>query len=109
MEDAGVLPSLKEYLISNPSTPLATEIGTALGTFLADLHIWGKGNQNLSKILSSNQPAREMDAWRTSGRLVETAQDFEVPIADINLVQIAKDMGQAILDSQETFTMGDFW
>ena len=109
MEDAGSLPSLKEFLISNPSSSLATEIGSALGEFLADLHIWGKGNQQLSDGFSSNQPARQVAAWRTAGRLVETAKTFDIVVPDVNLDQVAKDMSQEILKSQETFTMGDFW
>jgi hypothetical protein len=116
--DYGNIPSLKKFCISNERSQtiddMVEEIGNTLGNFLADLHIWGykalqDGLQPISGDMTrfrDNNDGKRICAWRTGGRLSETATKFNV---DGNWDIISGDLQKSIMENNETFNMGDFW
>lgn len=127
MDDAGEgSVTLKSFMIENEVPDvLAKEIGMALGEFIAKMHAWGKAKADTNDdILGFFDPylwARTISGLVTYGRLISTLtgadnvkalSDPPIKISDGDLEVIAKvavDRKQAMLDSLETFTMGDFW
>lgn len=111
LEDAGDHPSLKSLLSQSPPDPArthtASEIGGQLGYFLAFLHRTGKGNQTFKDLFSNHKMARQICAWRTAGRLEETASNYYV--TDQRVADAAALITKDTLESDETFNMGDFW
>lgn len=53
------------------SVALAAEIGKALGEFIGQLHIWGRGS-SVIEFFEDNQQAKRISAWATYGRLMST-------------------------------------
>lgn len=107
LQDAGDLPTLKSFIASQSDSALATQIGSALGRFIAQLHAWGREN-NRFKAQFINQGGRELCAWRTFGRLAETGKTFQFEDPEDKLELVEKAMSKEFLESEETFTMGDF-
>lgn len=114
--DYGGLPSLKQFCISTERSQaiddMFVEVGTVLGNFLADLHIWGykalydsSSSEDMTRFRDNND-AKKICAWRTGGRLSETATKF---IVEGNWDTISGDLQKSILENNETFNMGDFW
>lgn len=127
MEDAGQdAVNLKE-LLRRPDPPSAVTgatIGRALGVFIAKLHEWGKTDQGRSSLdfFDGHPQAREIVAWATYGRLVDTIVGKSEPIPCIHdpplevsseklekISKFAKERAEEIRSSRETMTMGDFW
>lgn len=74
MDDCGVNAlTLKRFMQEGRSNPaLGEEIGSALGEFLGNLHVWGEGNLPVIDLFEGNKQAKEVSAWATYGRLVST-------------------------------------
>ena len=127
MEDAGRdAVNLKELLRrSNPPSPATgAVIGRVLGEFIAKLHAWGKTDQGRASLDSfdGNPQARNICAWATYGRLVDTItgksesipliHDPPLQVASEELDRISKlaeERAEEMRVSRETMTMGDFW
>lgn len=123
IDDAGEssTPLLKLMLDGTLSTSLAQEIGHALGEFLSRLHSWGLQDDDARSWVSANAFARQIAAWATYGRLVDTVEgkdpitELQNPPLDLDeatlntIREIASIYSKTIATSQETFTMGDFW
>lgn len=111
--DEGELPQLKQFCISNGDFPdIFEEAGNILGRFLADMHIWGyqtlqeSSNDEIMAPFRHNNDGKRICAWRTGGRLSETATKFKI---DGNWDDISGDLQRCILENNETFNMGDYW
>jgi Ser/Thr protein kinase RdoA (MazF antagonist) len=127
MEDAGRdVVNLKELLKqpTPPSTVTGAAIGRALGEFIARLHVWGKTDQGQSSLdfFDGHPQARDIVAWATYGRLVDTIVGKSEPIPLIHdpplevtseelerISKLAEQGAGEIRSSRETMTMGDFW
>jgi len=127
MEDAGRdAVNLKELLRRpNPPSPVTgATIGRALGEFIAGLHVWGKTDQGRASldVFDGNPQARDIPAWATYGRLVDTITGKSESIPLIHdpplqvtpeelekISKIAEERAQEMRGSRETMTMGDFW
>lgn len=127
MEDAGRhAVNLKELLRRpNPPTAMAGAIiGRALGEFIARLHVWGKTDQGRVALdfFDGNPQTRDICAWATYDRLVDTITGKSEPIPLIHdpplsatseeleeISKIAEERAKEIRSSKETMTMGDFW
>ncbi|THV06613.1 hypothetical protein K435DRAFT_815972 [Dendrothele bispora CBS 962.96] len=124
MEDSGQNSvTFKEFILRGRCSPeVGTRIGSALGEFLGQLHVWGK--DNLSKVvelLGPNEPAKKISGWATYGRLVSTLKGDDnldalsgAPLGiPEDQLEIIKDVGektqQIMLSAEESFLMGDFW
>jgi Ser/Thr protein kinase RdoA (MazF antagonist) len=127
MEDAGRdAVNLKE-LLRRPNPPSAVTgaaIGRVLGEFIASLHAWGKTDQGRTSLdFFDGQPqARNIAAWATYGRLVDTItgksesipliHDPPIPVTSEELEKISKlaeERAEEMRSSRETMVMGDFW
>jgi Ser/Thr protein kinase RdoA (MazF antagonist) len=127
MEDAGRdAVNLKELLKRpNPPSPATGAIiGRALGEFIARLHVWGKTDQGRASLdFFDGQPqARDVCAWATYGRLVDTITGKSESIPLIHdpplqmtpeeldkISKLAEERTEEMRNSRETMTMGDFW
>ena len=123
MDDAGEdSVTLKSALRDGLSLSDATirKIGAELGAFLARVHAWGAGSQEVLDFFEANKQARTLSAWATYGRLVSTLKGEDVPLLatpplDISsdtldtIAKIAKETTDAIVTSREAVVMGDFW
>jgi len=127
MEDAGRDSlNLKELLRRpNPPSPVTgAAIGRALGEFIAGLHVWGKTDQGRASLdfFDGNPQTRDIVAWATYGRLVDTITGKSESISLIHdpplqvtsdelakISKLAEERAQEMRSSRETMTMGDFW
>ena len=127
MEDAGRdAVNLKELLRrSDPPSPASGAIiGRALGEFIAKLHAWGKTDQGRASLDSYEgyPQARDICAWATYGRLVNTVTGKSESIPLIHdpplqvtseeldkISKLAEERAEEMRVSRETATMGDFW
>ena len=127
MEDAGRdSVNLKELLRrpNPPSVATGAAIGRALGEFIARLHAWGKTEQGRKTLdfFDGNPQARDVCAWATYGRLVDTIaggselipliHNPPLPVTPEEIEKISKlaeERVKEIQSSRETMTMGDFW
>jgi len=127
MEDAGRdAVNLKELLRrpNPPSVVAGATIGRTLGEFIARLHVWGKTDQGRTALdfFDGHPQARDICAWATYGRLVDTItgrsesipliHDPPLPVTPEELEKISKfaeERAEEIRSSRETMTMGDFW
>jgi len=115
MEDAGDLPSVKTFLSQESSIPnperaeVAGKIGQNLDSFLALLHTVGQSpdGQKYRDVFAKKMVARELCAWRTAGRLKETAIKYGVN--DNRIDDIAAYIIKETHESEETPNIGDFW
>jgi Ser/Thr protein kinase RdoA (MazF antagonist) len=118
--------NLKELLRrpNPPSTATGAVIGRALGEFIARLHVWGKTDQGLASLdfFDGHPQAREICAWATYGRLVDTIvgksesiplihdPPLEVTSEELEKIsKLAEERAEEMRSSRETMTMGDFW
>ena len=53
--------------------------------------------------------AKQLCAWRTAGRLSETASKYEDMGNECDWNVLAKRLEDDVLEKEETFTMGDLW
>ena len=127
MEDAGrEAVNLKALLRQPdpPSTVTGAAIGRALGEFIAKLHAWGKTDQGRSSLdfFDGHPQARDICAWATYGRLVDTimGKSKSIPLIhdpplEVNseelekISRLAEERAKEMRNSRETMTMGDFW
>ncbi|EMD41880.1 hypothetical protein CERSUDRAFT_110439 [Gelatoporia subvermispora B] len=122
MDDCGEsVVTLKQLLLTtSPQSVLARQMGTSLGVFLARLHSWGGGSDANLAFFAQNKQARELSAFITYGRLVSTLADgtlpalsdppLSIPQDELERVEVvAKNATQAMLTTQGTLVMGDFW
>ena len=127
MEDAGRdAVNLKELLRrpEPPSIATGAAIGRALGEFIAKLHVWGKSDQGRVSLdfFDCHPQARDICAWATYGRLVDTIvgesesiplihnPPLEVALEELEGIwQFAEERAEEMRTSRETITMGDFW
>jgi 5-methylthioribose kinase len=112
MQDGHSLPTLKEFMSSQPppSPSLSSQIGTALGEFIANLHELGRtknNNSNLHTLLSNNSIGRKVGHRAFYASIVPRAVEYG--IEDPVLEEVADVVGQEVLTSEETLLMGDFW
>ncbi|PVF95315.1 hypothetical protein CPB86DRAFT_788183 [Serendipita vermifera] len=117
--DYGPLLSIKDYIIAHPDAEaIGQEAGEALGEFLAELHVWGyqllhpgsrkdgDGDPSELDMFKNNETSKQLCAWRTLGRLVETGAKYEV---SGDWAEIAKKATQEVTELDDTFNMADFW
>ncbi|KAG8834106.1 Carboxy-terminal domain (CTD) phosphatase [Serendipita sp. 400] len=111
--DLGPLPSLKQYLIDHPGSDaveLAAKIGDLLGQFLAGLHLWGyqvsHTDPSILDIYRQSESAKKICAWRTIEFVEGSAKEYNI---DGNWEKITETLKREVLDSNDTFNMGDFW
>ena len=127
MEDAGRnAVNLKELLKRpDPPSPAAgIAIGRALGEFIAKLHAWGKTDQGRASLdfFDRHPQARDVCAWATYGRLMDTITGKSESIPLIHdpplhvmpeelerISKLAEERAGEMRTSRETMTMGDFW
>lgn len=122
MDDAGEdAVALKALLIGGIPSPLAVEIGAAVGEFLGRLHEWGKDDHGLLDFFDKNDVGRNLTKSVTYERLVSTvAGESALPVLNVPpldvpqdkidvLREVADTRMDEILTSREAFTMGDFW
>lgn len=122
MGDCGEgVPTLKALLQSDPpSGEIAELIGRELGSFLGGLHTRGSTEKGLLDVFRGNEDGRKLSAFATYGRLVSTLTTdhlpalsdppLEVPSSKVDeLRRIAAQTTQAMLSTEETVVMGDFW
>lgn len=113
LEDAGDLPSIQSFLAQGPPNleraKVAEKIGQNLGSFLSLLHTVGQSVEvgKYKDIFMNHKTAREIAAWRTIGRLKETAMKYGV--YDCRIDEIAAYIAKEAQESEETLNMGDFW
>ncbi|EKM61359.1 uncharacterized protein PHACADRAFT_204528 [Phanerochaete carnosa HHB-10118-sp] len=121
MEDGGTL-TLKALLLQDGALAVssARTIGSALGTFLAQVHVWGRDGQVLD-FFDGNLQARTLSAWATYGRIVSTLSaphdlpalrdpPLEVPEDQLKvLTEVADTTADAMRSARETVVHGDFW
>jgi hypothetical protein len=118
-QDYGTLPSIKDYIMANPQAKdISKEAGEVLGEFLAHLHIWGyqllhpgsakdgKGDPNEIDVFRNNTIAKQLCAWRASGKMVGLAKAYKV---SGDWTEISKRSTEEINENNDTFNMGDFW
>lgn len=122
MEDCGAdAVPLKELFLQDGalSVGIAHKIGTALGTFLAQVHTWGRNDEVLD-FFEGNREARMISAWATYGRVVSTLTTDNLPALsdpplDVSaqeledLAAVADDTAETIRSARETVVHGDFW
>jgi hypothetical protein len=105
----------EEFPESHQKYETATQIGQALGSFLARLHNWGSSPQNESLVLDlfgGNASAKDLviqetvtDFWKNvelAGLQQSSSQKAEL---DTGL----RDLERQIVTRPETIVMGDFW
>ena len=127
MEDAGRdAVNLKELLRRPipPSPATGATIGRVLGEFIARLHAWGKTGHGRASLdfFDGHPQAREICAWATYGRLVDTitGKTESIPLIHDPPLQVtsgeldeisklAQERAEEMRTSKETMTMGDFW
>jgi len=127
MEDAGRdAVNLKELLRRSdlPSPATGATIGRALGEFIAKLHAWGMTDQGRGSLDSFDgfPQGRDICAWATYGRLVDTVtgKSESIPLIHDPPLQVtsdeldkiskfAEERAEEVRVSMETATMGDFW
>ena len=127
MEDAGRdAVNLKELLKrpNPPSTVTGVVIGRVLGEFIAKLHAWGMTDQGRESMdfFDGHPQARNICAWATYGRLLDTIVGKSEPIPLIHdpplgvtleeldkISRFAQGRAEEMRNSRETMTMGDFW
>jgi aminoglycoside phosphotransferase (APT) family kinase protein len=123
MDDCGEsVVSLKALLLRDEAipVPMARTIGSALGTFLAEVHAWGKAEEVI-EFFDGNTQARLFSAWATYSRLLSTLsgadklavlQDSQLAVSESQLAAISEiaEMNTAALrNARETIIHGDFW
>ena len=123
MDDCGEgILSLKTLLLRDETIPvsIAQSVGSALGTFLAQLHVWGR-TEEVMALFDGNVQARTMSAWVTYGRLASTLagkdqlpalQDPPLDVSETQLAAISKiadSAADAMHMASETTIHGDFW
>ena len=124
MDDAGEnTRTLKDIILAGSlSQRLAEDIGSACGAFLANLHEIGSANNEALEWAAGNKLAREILAWATYGRLVETVDGSDKSIPELQdpclplspdqldlLKKVAHLRQEETMSNNETFIMGDFW
>ncbi|KAJ7776184.1 kinase-like domain-containing protein [Mycena metata] len=122
MEDAGEdSVNLKSLLVNNPpSVAVAKDIGRALGRFLGRLHSWGAAEPAMLDFFNENEQAKNITAWVTYGRLIQTLTSGNVPAvallpepvseSDLDDIRaIIEERTAEINTSRAALTMGDFW
>jgi thiamine kinase-like enzyme len=108
MEDCGRdILTLKDFLLSitlsNTAAALAPSIGTALGTFLARMHQWSRSNPGgILDLFSEHELARNLSAWVTHGRMVETLDGTaNLPKLEDPRLRVSEDDLKAIAEAAE--------
>ncbi|OCB87136.1 hypothetical protein A7U60_g5873 [Sanghuangporus baumii] len=127
MEDAGPNSrNLKDLLRESPLSKSASrELGTALGRFLAALHVRGSAESELPDAVRKNDDGRRITSWITYGQLLDTLKHstqntglIEPPLAGVEapseaeieeISALADATIKKIYEAQKPFTMGDFW
>lgn len=105
MKDLGNLPSVKSY--TSKTSDNASEIGRALGTFLASLHVWSLSQPEVLKRFQENESSRRLSAAVHYGRLDAVAKQFGHD--DERIKEIADKYSDQVMTSNEVLTIGDFW
>ena len=124
LEDCGVLPSLKDYVLEaakvDPDACAITvrEVGEILGDFMARLHVWGYAllhppTQDAPALApfrdnEAATDAKKLSAWLTAGRLTDMAKRFDKADA-CDWDALSNQLQEDVLNKDDTFTMGDFW
>lgn len=107
MEDAGPLPSLKTWL-QPTSNPTQTEsIGTALGSYLAQIHNATHHNASLKTSFASNTTAKNVSSAVYYASLPAAAAKHGH--TDAFLTAAAKAAEAEVQSADEVWTLGDFW
>lgn len=103
-------------LIQIPSpVQIAEQAGVLLGDFLAQLHCWGKAEQNIHLVKSlfrDNTPARETCVRTTFRDFLPTVEGRGISLTTDDRDDVLFEMEELereVFHNPETLTMGDFW
>ena len=107
MEDVGNLPSLKGWMQSGVSPETTTEIGEALGRFLANVHNATGGVDEVLSIFDGNATGKYLSGTLYFGALPKAAEKFGY--VDGCIREAAKVGEREVYESREVLTLGDFW
>lgn len=122
MDDCDDAATLKTLFLRDRAIPvsLARTIGSALGTFLVQVHAWGRNSQAVD-FWEGNVQARTISAWVTYGRIVSTLSapvnlpalrdpPLEIPKDQLKtLAEVADETANKMRSARETVVHGDFW
>lgn len=107
LEDAGSLPSLKNWMTEDVDIATSTQVGKAVGRFLAHLHDSTAGDQKLLAEFNGNETAKKLSGKLYFGGLPKAAQVFG--FRDTFIEEAAKFGEAEVMEKSEVLTMGDFW
>ena len=89
MDDAGEnTQTLKQLLLDSPRTltePLATQIGSELGTFIAQLHNWGSSDiaAETREWAAGHSLAKQIAVYATYERILSTLEGADGSVPDL--------------------------
>lgn len=107
MEDAGPLPSLKTWTTEAVDVAACTQIGEALGRFLAHVHNATYHHDEVLTKFTGNETAKYLSGTLYFGGLPKAAETFGY--TNPYLAEAAKVGEEEVMQSSEVLTMGDFW
>lgn len=107
MEDVGNLPSLKGWLQPGVSRQAATDVGLALGKFLATVHNMTASAAEIKARFHGNATAKYLSGTLYFGGLPAAAEKFGFKE---DFIQDAARVGQQeVSEADDVLTLGDFW
>ncbi|KAM0719683.1 hypothetical protein Q7P37_003814 [Cladosporium fusiforme] len=107
MKDAGALPSLKSWLQpTSPSTQVRS-IGKSLGSYLAHIHNQTATDATLKAAFNTNNTAKQVSSFVYYAGLPAAAAEHGH--SEPFIAAAAKAAEAEVLDSDEVWTLGDFW
>ena len=107
LEDAGPLPSLKAQTTEGKDIATCTQIGEAIGRFLAHLHNSTAGDAELLDEFNGNETAKNSSGKLYFGGLPAAAERFGY--RDGFIAEAAKVGEEEVMQRSDVLTVGDFW
>ena len=107
MEDAGKLPSVKEWFKPDADINTVANIGQALGRYLAHIHNSTAGRDDVLSMFNGNETAKYLSGTLYFGGLPAAAK--RQGYTDEYLKHVAKEAQREVLERNDVLTLGDFW